>query len=561
MNHHYAIIMAGGVGTRFWPMSTTQHPKQFLDILGISDVVICIEKLKEISKKIEDVINNKNNTEILINNLQNINNELSSLLKNYGTENLEDLLLICFGNNSKLFSDNIVNEKFELLKKYFHPISYKVLCKKDETKLEKNINETINNFTCYDISSSYKQFHMKVYGLKLYIHSSILNKSLIVFGVIDDVIIDLLNSEYIKEKKLEITQNLPSDSIFHNETFDKFISSLDLKDFLINENTNEIYSKFSGYITQNNLLKQKQISQTVKDFISDDIFNKRNTLINLLVCSSNYENQYLAYLLYDLLSNDSNGSIDTQEQTILFDSFPWNIKQCFKQAMKKTIQYTNDLSNFDINKIPLEQQICLLKASDTVKEKAMMKLKEVKAKSEDSGSKARQYIDGLLKIPFGVYKREPILNMMDKIRINFKELYKKHEVEKNFTDIPKGHPLYVKGMISHVYRRLHRKKPSTTIIAGGGGGTWGYHFSEPRPLTNRERARLFCYPDDFIFSGTISQVSKQIGNSVPPLAARHLGLSLIGAFKAKSNLRKLSDKKSRTSVTGEYKQELKYRAI
>ena len=34
MNHHYAIIMAGGVGTRFWPMSTTQRPKQFLDILG-----------------------------------------------------------------------------------------------------------------------------------------------------------------------------------------------------------------------------------------------------------------------------------------------------------------------------------------------------------------------------------------------------------------------------------------------------------------------------------------------------------------------------------------------
>ena len=56
--------------------------------------------------------------------------------------------------------------------------------------------------------------------------------------------------------------------------------------------------------------------------------------------------------------------------------------------------------NFDINKIPLEQQICLLKANDNVKEKAMMKLKEVKAKSEDSGSKARQYLDGLLKIPF-----------------------------------------------------------------------------------------------------------------------------------------------------------------
>ena len=34
------------------------------------------------------------------------------------------------------------------------------------------------------------------------------------------------------------------------------------------------------------------------------------------------EFQYLAYLLYDLLSNDSAGSIDTQEQTLLYDSLP-----------------------------------------------------------------------------------------------------------------------------------------------------------------------------------------------------------------------------------------------
>lgn len=34
MNNRYAIIMAGGVGSRFWPMSTSKHPKQFLDILG-----------------------------------------------------------------------------------------------------------------------------------------------------------------------------------------------------------------------------------------------------------------------------------------------------------------------------------------------------------------------------------------------------------------------------------------------------------------------------------------------------------------------------------------------
>jgi DNA (cytosine-5)-methyltransferase 1 len=102
----------------------------------------------------------------------------------------------------------------------------------------------------------------------------------------------------------------------------------------------------------------------------------------------------------------------------------------------------------------------------------------------------------------------------------------------NFSDIPKDHPLYVKGMISHVYRRLDRHRPSTTIIAGGGGGTWGYHYEEPRPLTNRERARLFGYPDDFVFEGSITEVRRQIGNSVPPPAAKMLAEHIRPALDA-----------------------------
>ena len=107
---------------------------KFLDILGISDVSDCIEKLGDLSKKIQEVTDIKNNTDNLINKLQLINNELSSLLKNYGTYSLEDLLLICFGNNNKITINNDENAKLELLKKYFHPTSYKVINKKDELK-------------------------------------------------------------------------------------------------------------------------------------------------------------------------------------------------------------------------------------------------------------------------------------------------------------------------------------------------------------------------------------------------------------------------------------------
>ena len=396
-----------------------------LDILGVSDISTCIDRLNELNKKINEITCDE--TDNQINGLQFINNELSGLFKNYGTQNLDDLLIICFGNNYKMTIDKEESQKFELLKKFFHPTSYKVIVKKDEEKSK--------NFDCSDITTSYKQIHMKIFGMKLHINNQTLKKSLLIYGIVDDIIVDFLNNQYISTKQQNILTNLPNDDNFKGDIFKMFVSSLNLKDYFVYDSHVDVYNKFAGILTMNNGIHQKQISQVVKEFISDDMYSKRNTLISLLIKSSNYENQYLAYLLYDLLSNDSNGNVDTQEQTSLFDSLPWFIKQCFKQAMKKTIQYTNELSNFDINKIPLEQQICLLKANDNIKEKAMMKLKEVKAKSEDSGSKARQYLDGLLKIPFNVYKREPILHIMNIIRDQFKDIYKKYNIEKHFPEI------------------------------------------------------------------------------------------------------------------------------
>ena len=38
--HTYCVIMAGGVGSRFWPMSRSVYPKQFLDILGLGRTLL-----------------------------------------------------------------------------------------------------------------------------------------------------------------------------------------------------------------------------------------------------------------------------------------------------------------------------------------------------------------------------------------------------------------------------------------------------------------------------------------------------------------------------------------
>jgi len=422
---------------------------KLLDILGITDINLCLEKLNEINEKIKILSQKLNNskTENLVAELQLINNELSIILKSYGTQNLEDLLTICFGSNHKLTTDPLLESKLDLLKKYFHPTSYKVVNKKDEYKKEENKNkkntnncdfdDVSNNITCLDISNTTKQFHFKVYGLKLFVTNTQLKKSLVINGIVDDIIINYLNNKYIdvrNNEQIEIIDKKFTETENSKKKYEDFLKTLTLKDYFITNTGVDIYNKFIGINCQINTITQKQISIVVKEFVADDLYIKRNTLLNLLIYEDNRENQYLAYLLYDLLSNDTNGNIDTHEQTILYDSFPWLIKQHFKNAMKKTIQYTNDLNNFDINKIPLEQQICLLKTSDTVKEKAMMKLKEVKAKSEDTGTKARQYLDGLLKIPFGIYKKEPILHIVKTMKEQFLDMTRKYKLNEFCTD-------------------------------------------------------------------------------------------------------------------------------
>ncbi len=74
--------------------------------------------------------------------------------------------------------------------------------------------------------------------------------------------------------------------------------------------------------------------------------------------------------------------------------------------------------------------------------------------------------------------------------------------------------------ISQIYRRLLPDEPSYTVTGSGGGGTHLYHWSEDRALTNRERARLQAFPDEYAFEGGKESVRRQIGMAVPPEGAR-----------------------------------------
>lgn len=98
-------------------------------------------------------------------------------------------------------------------------------------------------------------------------------------------------------------------------------------------------------------------------------------------------------------------------------------------------------------------------------------------------------------------------------------------------DIPEELQLKVKGAkISQIYKRLDPNKPAYTVTGSGGGGTHIYHWEEPRALTNRERARLQTFPDDYFFEGSKEQVRKQIGMAVPARGAQIIFEAIIKTF-------------------------------
>ena len=84
--------------------------------------------------------------------------------------------------------------------------------------------------------------------------------------------------------------------------------------------------------------------------------------------------------------------------------------------------------------------------------------------------------------------------------------------------------------LSQIYRRLDPNKPAYTVTGSGGGGTHIYHWEEPRALTNRERARLQTFPDDFEFIGSKESVRKQIGMAVPVNGAKIIFEAVLKTF-------------------------------
>lgn len=96
---------------------------------------------------------------------------------------------------------------------------------------------------------------------------------------------------------------------------------------------------------------------------------------------------------------------------------------------------------------------------------------------------------------------------------------------KNISCIPKH---LISSGFSSCYSRLDADEPSVTITVNfvHPASNRCIHPYQNRALTPREGARLQSFNDSYQFAGNRSQITKQIGNAVPPLLGKAIGDAL-----------------------------------
>ena len=95
--------------------------------------------------------------------------------------------------------------------------------------------------------------------------------------------------------------------------------------------------------------------------------------------------------------------------------------------------------------------------------------------------------------------------------------------------VPEGSSLYAN--YSDSWKKCPWDKPSCTVKENH--GAVNIHPRRPRVITAREMARLQSFPDDFIFKGNKKWQLVQIGNAVPPLLGKAIGLAVKKALDEK----------------------------
>jgi ATP-dependent Lon protease len=250
----------------------------------------------------------------------------------------------------------------------------------------------------------------------------------------DDLINISYNQPFFKEKYESLKSLMDYNILLVPGYFkDKYMKQLSLRDFIILDNeeiSSEIKRKYNEYKN----LQGKPLLVLVNEFVLASKYKKIDILTLLLM--SNNENKKLAYVLFDILQTKDQSNMAEE----IYMGLHHSIRDELDIAKIEFKEVEKQLKKLTESDIPYEKRIALMDVDEDIKGKAMEKLKSIKSSFQGDG-KAQSYLDGLLKIPFGIFKECPVICFKNNFSKKLKELYpvadfnSEHQIDSFITDL------------------------------------------------------------------------------------------------------------------------------
>lgn len=328
----------------------------------------------------------KTTYEMLLVFAEQIQKDIPKIIKNSGCS---------FQTFCKYFDVTICEEEYNLFSRYFRIIKIETINPYESIpELDPEFNESVKKrklFYRNIYPAIYNTLQENVHGTKIFI--PIKDSYIIIYGFFDD------KFGFVQKTRKEYTciQSEIKKQQLTDKFYSMYLQNSPLKELLVNS-CEEFITQMKNAYKDLKSIENKSFNDVQRTFQSSSIFKQRKIIL-LLLLSNEKAKQYTIPLLESLKNPQDKVFLKTSlgelGNTIL------GIRNDIQNEIKQLESSYDDIS--------YHNKIMMLKVEKNVKSKALEKLKEANS-GRESGTKAQQYIDGLLKVPFGVYQKEAIFN-------------------------------------------------------------------------------------------------------------------------------------------------------
>ena len=394
--------------------------------------------------QLEYTIDTKKTTKSIIDGMiEKIYEDLEEVVLKYGSDNILSIIEILLFTNDNFFNqlDIPCKENLILYNEFFCPLSAVHIMddvkvpKKDSNSKKNNINNLKTNNVASEEHGSKPNSKVEQFEKAFPIGNK---KNPIVFPLLNTSKKDLLYEKiegasiifkisqveiiyvngFFKKDSLNICRkhihfedktNYIQDELEYSEIPEYFqkraLEQVSLRDFIMKSPSDIAFFIKDDYKDFVNS-KKKPLAVLIKEFMKMQIEQQRRLILLFLI--GDETSQFTAHIIYDLIHEQSFPNESQSIADIIYKSFDWKLQKLFKSSKQSVEAQKKKIQSLSVNDVPYESRIMMMNAPENIKAKAMEKIKEVGG-SKESSIKAQQWLDGLLKIPFGNYKKEPII--------------------------------------------------------------------------------------------------------------------------------------------------------